>query len=221
MSKRPFLPLALAVALLCCSGVAGNRTQHRASGSGSGGVGAAGSSGTTAASQESCSFVDTYRLAWSGGMTAFRDRYTLEPPDRFTKVRDSFVGGGSARSCEGRLPACESAEELTVRAVSALLTDPVVLEAWPDSGDRIVGRDLRPVDASLMVVSRESGGSLLIGEDCREAAGCTTVPPAVATLRETLRRLARQISSTEAGRRPSYGARKADPMAPSRTRRTG
>lgn len=190
MSKRPLLPLVLGVALLSCSGAAGHRSQSQAAASRSG--------GTTAEGQQACSFEDTYRLEWSGGLTAYRDRYTLQPPDQFTKVREWSFRRDSAQSCTGRLPACESPDGLTVRAVSARLTDPVVLEAWPDSGGRILGQDLRPVDAPLMVVTRESGGSLLIGGDCRDAADCTPLPPEVATLQETLRQLTRQISSTEA-----------------------
>jgi hypothetical protein len=144
-----------------------------------------------------CELPGAYEFSWVGGMTPTRDRFVLEPPDQFSMTRRYTFGQRPEGRCSGTLPACDAPapDRVTVASLTEHLTNPIVAQAWPDSGQRLVGRDLRPVDGVVLAVSRSGGGTLMIGTDCGNASNCTAVPPEIGALADVLRDLAGQISS--------------------------
>ena len=130
-------------------------------------------------------------------MAPTRDSFALEPPDQFSMTRNYSFGQRPEGRCSGTLPACDAPDpdRVTVASLTEHLTNPLVAQAWPDSGERLVGRDLRPVDGVVLAVSRSGGGTLMIGTDCGSASNCTAIPPEVGALADLLRDLAEQISS--------------------------
>jgi hypothetical protein len=144
-----------------------------------------------------CELPRAYEFTWVGGMTPTRDRFVLEPPDQFSMTRNYSFGQRPEGRCSGTLPACDAPDpdRVTVASLTEHLTNPLVAQTWPDSGERLVGRDLRPVDGVVLTVSRSGGGTLMIGTDCGNASNCTAIPPEIGALANVLRDLAGQISS--------------------------
>ena len=109
-----------------------------------------------------------------------------------------MFGAEAGEECSGELPTCEARdpdEPLSVATVMRHLSDEAVLGAWPDSGDAQFGADLRPVDGSVLAVTRGRGGTLLIGSGCRGSSGCSPLPPEIDSLGRVLAALAKQIAA--------------------------
>lgn len=183
LPRHPGVSLLLLTATLACS----------AAGQDSADAGA-----EPVAADARCEFEDTYSFARVGGMALYYDSYVLEPPARFTMTRKSTFPDRAGGECSGELPACaapDSGNQFSVAAVMEHLSDEAVLDAWPDSGEAKFGADHRPMDGSMLAVTRGRGGTLLIGPDCRGGSGCSPRPPEIDSLGRVLDALARQISA--------------------------
>lgn len=144
-----------------------------------------------------CELPRAYEFTWVGGMAPTRDSFALEPPDQFSMTRKYSFGQRPEGRCSGTLPACDAPDpnRITVASLTEHLTNALVAQAWPDSGQRLVGWDSRPVDGVVLAVSRSGGGTLMIGTECGNASSCTAILPEIGALAGVLRDLAGQISS--------------------------
>jgi hypothetical protein len=131
-----------------------------------------------------CTIDTVYTYGQTGGLTAYTDTTALSPAATWTRQR-SFAGDTMPPlQCMTTIPACGTANALTVGDVMGAIADPDVQAALanppPPSG--VYGVDSRPEDGAVFSFQRSDGRGFLVGMPCGGAPGCTEIPPGLATL---------------------------------------
>lgn len=139
----------------------------------------------------SCDFSVVYTFGPNGGLTPVRETMQLEPGRRFTYTRTPFSSadaGPCMCSCSTTLADCGAPDggPAGTRAVLDAFADPEVTAGFGDQVDTLYGRDTRPVDGQVFVVTRGDGRHFEVGADCAGATGCRAIPAGLARLRAVL-----------------------------------
>jgi hypothetical protein len=128
-----------------------------------------------------------------GGLRISVERSVLEPGNKYTRTRTPVVGGGGpVLSCAPPLPGCGTAGAITAAELNAGFMHPDVQAALAEATPPVFGRDLRPVDGTVLEVKRADGRGFLVGQACNAPIGCRNLPAGIAELSRRLRDLDRQ-----------------------------
>jgi hypothetical protein len=127
-------------------------------------------------------------LLWGndGGRIATRDSSVLDCAT-YRHVRENFSSPSSPPlRCEAQL-AC-SAAGVSVESVVRALAHTDVTAAF-SAAPVLYGRDMRPVDGQVLVLTR-GGKAVTVGSECGAGTGaCTPIPAGVRALAELVRML--------------------------------
>ncbi|MET0285979.1 MAG: hypothetical protein ABW352_15965 [Polyangiales bacterium] len=139
-----------------------------------------------------CRLDQTYSFGYQGGLVAWTDRFELAQ-GYLRKSREStarFDAGNG--SCSVLLADCPG--------LADAFRDADVLAAYSDS-EEVLGNDPRIVDGSVLVIEREDGKKITIGNGCNDAPSCTPIPAGVQALKGALTELirARDAAPEDAG----------------------
>jgi hypothetical protein len=128
-------------------------------------------------------------LTWGndGGRIAQRDSSTLECTT-YRHVREYFSTPQTPTRCEQPL-VCSAPSGVTAESVSRALANADVTAAF-GRAPVLYGRDMRPVDGTVLVVTQASK-SVTVGTDCGVpgSGACQPIPAGVAALAQLLRTL--------------------------------
>jgi hypothetical protein len=135
-----------------------------------------------------CDLDQDYEFYFDGGLAPFRYRFELSSTGLLSKkyIAEGVPDAGG-KSCSAQL-ACSAAANVDLAEVGLAVASASVISAFGD-GTQVLGRDTRPVDGQVLIVEREDGKKIVIGDDCGSATPCVEVPVAIAMLRTTLRQL--------------------------------
>ena len=76
--------------------------------------------------------------------------------------------------------------------VIVVFNDADVMAAFADQTSTLYGRDTRPVDGQVFVVTRGDGRHFEVGAECAAASGCRAIPAGLARLQTVLTNLTTQ-----------------------------
>lgn len=138
-----------------------------------------------------CDIPTTYTYGLDGGLVPYRLQATLEPGRRFTFTRIELgrVDAGPCNcTCTNTLDYCGTSDGGTIDTLGVInaFNDADVMAAFADQTSTLYGRDTRPADGQVFVVTRMDGRHFEIGESCGGAAGCRAIPAGLARLRTLL-----------------------------------
>ena len=149
----------------------------------------------TDAPEPFCDVPAVYTFGPEGGNSPYRDSSRIEPGRNFTFTRMVLgrVDGG-AGTCTTMLPYCGTSDGGTVDTLAVInaFNHADVMAAFNNQTTTLYGRDTRPVDGQLFVVTRGDGRHFEIGADCGGASGCRAIPAGLARLRTVLQDLQTQ-----------------------------
>lgn len=147
----------------------------------------------TDAGAMTCAFDATFAYGLQGGFVAYVDTVTLSPGMSYQYVRHQQGGGGSDLTCAPALPACGDLARLDVSDIMRDIAHADVQAALSLASPPLYGRDDRPVDGQIFVVTRAVGRGVQVGSDCRPTdVGCTAPPAGIRELVDDLKALDRQ-----------------------------
>lgn len=129
----------------------------------------------------------TLTWGWSGGFTVHQDESSLATCRDFDRKRTRHDGDGGALSCTTQIGACD-AGPVAVGDVQRALAAPDVVAALAAATTPLFGRDTRPVDGSVFLITR-NGKSIEVGNPCDTDPACVPVPPGVDALVSVLKAL--------------------------------
>jgi hypothetical protein len=100
--------------------------------------------------------------------------------------------GATTASCSPSLPACGTADAVSVATINADLADPDVQGLWSLPHDPLFGTDSRPVDGTVYSIALDDGHTVLVGGQCAPPAmsSCRTIPAGLVRLTQDLQKLA-------------------------------
>lgn len=139
-----------------------------------------------------CSLAAVYTFGLDGGLVASRDIARIEPPRRFTLTRMDFrIADAGTLSCSTVLNDCGPNDGGTVDTQVLLdaFANADVVAAFADTTNTLYGRDPRPVDGQVFMITRGDGRHVEIGPDCGGVTGCRAITPGLARLRAVLETL--------------------------------
>lgn len=144
-----------------------------------------------------CDIPATYTYGLDGGITPSRNVVTLAPGRSFTFRRTPFGlldAGVCNCSCTTMLDYCGTSDGGTIDTLGVInaFNDREVMAAFADQATTLYGRDTRPVDGQVFVVTRGDGRHFEIGDDCGGAMSCRAIPAGLARLRTLLTNLEAQ-----------------------------
>jgi hypothetical protein len=116
----------------------------------------------------------------------------------FTITRDYSLragrDGATTASCSPSLPACGTADAVSVATINADLADVDVQGLWslPQNPVPLFGTDSRPVDGTVYSIALDDGRKVLVGGQCASPAmsSCRTIPAGLVRLTQDLQKLA-------------------------------
>jgi hypothetical protein len=144
-----------------------------------------------------CALSANLTFGHDGGNAIYWDSNRLTA-STFTITRDysSRAGrdGAATASCSPSLPACGTADAVSVATINADLADPDVQGLWslPQSPVPIFGTDSRPVDGTVYSIALDDGRQVLVGGQCASPAmsSCRSIPAGLVRLTQDLGKLA-------------------------------
>lgn len=144
-----------------------------------------------------CDIPGTYTYGLDGGFVPYQDRVTLAPGRSFTFTRMPFssVDAGPCNcSCTTMIDHCGTSDGGVVDTLAVIVAfnDGDVMAAFADQTRTLYGRDTRPADGQVFVVTRGDGRRIEIGAECGGATGCREVRAGLARLRDVLTTLQTQ-----------------------------
>lgn len=144
-----------------------------------------------------CDVPGTYTYGLDGGLVPYRLEVTLRPGRSFTFTRIELgrVDAGPCDcTCTTMLEFCGTSDGGTVDTLGVIyaFNDPDVVAAFADQTNTLYGRDSRPVDGQVFVVTRGDGRRIEIGDACNGGMGCREIPAGLARLRAVLTTLQAQ-----------------------------
>lgn len=149
-----------------------------------------------------CDIPGTYTYGLDGGFVPSRTTVTLSPGRQFTFTRRSLgvVDAGDCCTCTNTLDYCGTSDGGTIDTLGVIyaFNDSDVMAAFADQASTLYGRDTRPADGQVFVVTRGDGRHFEVGDACGGAMGCREIPAGLSRLRTLLTNLQTQ----ELGRRP-------------------
>jgi hypothetical protein len=102
--------------------------------------------------------------------------------------------GATTASCAPSLPACGSADVVSVGTINADLADPDVQGLWslPQDPVPLFGTDPRPVDGTVYSIAIDDGHQVLVGGQCASPTmnSCRNIPAGLVRLTQDLQKLA-------------------------------
>jgi len=144
-----------------------------------------------------CALSANLTFGHDGGNAIYWDSNRLTA-STFTITRDysSRAGrdGAAIAMCSPSLPACGTADAVSVATINADLADPDVQGLWslPQSPVPIFGTDSRPADGTVYSIALDDGRKVLVGGQCASPAmsSCRTIPAGLVRLTQDLQKLA-------------------------------
>jgi hypothetical protein len=145
-----------------------------------------------------CDFKGSYEYGAIGGLRITVDRAFLKPGNSYQYTRSPVRGDGPTRSCTPLMPPCGAQGVISAHDIETSgLQNADVQAALAQPTPPLFGRDLRPVDGTVLELKRHDGRGLLIGADCPATfSSCRAIPPGVARLRDLLLALDKQQLAT-------------------------
>ena len=102
--------------------------------------------------------------------------------------------GAATATCSPSLPACGTADAVTVATINADLADPDVQGLWslPQNPVPIFGTDFRPSDGTVYSIALDDGSKVLVGGQCASPTmdSCRYIPAGLVRLTQDLQKLA-------------------------------
>lgn len=146
-----------------------------------------------------CGLDQGYKFARVGGNALYHDAYTLKANGELTKQRaDTGRAGpndaGILRQCVVMLPACGSDAVDPGDLTDALVEVTAVWGAEPN----LFGIDPRPYDGQVLVIAREDGKVLELGDPCGDSPDCRPITPTLDTLEKVFGRLVQETAENPA-----------------------
>jgi hypothetical protein len=139
-----------------------------------------------------CDVSTRYEYGEVGGLRIAVQRSVVEPGNRYTRTRSPVVGNGPVLSCAPPLPRCGTFGAITAAELEAAFRHPDVQAALAEATPPVYGRDLRPVDDTVLEVKRADGRGFLVGAGCNAPIGCRNIPAGIVQISRQLRDLDRQ-----------------------------
>lgn len=139
-------------------------------------------------SEPFCDVPGTYTFRHDGGLAPYSESSRIEPGRQFTYTRTEAGSDAGARTCTTMLDYCGAVPSGVVDTLTVInaLNHADVTAAFADQTATLYGRDTRPVDGQVFVVTRGDGRHFEVGSDCGGAAGCRAIPAGLARLRVVL-----------------------------------
>lgn len=146
-----------------------------------------------------CDIPGTYTFWLDGGLVPQEERVTLAPGRSFTFTRTPFssVDAGPCNcSCTTVIDPCGTSDGGVVDTLAVIVAfnDADVMAAFAEQPSMLYGRDARPADGQVFVVTRGDGRRIEIGAECGGATGCREIPAGLARLRSGAARSRRRAT---------------------------
>ena len=159
--------------------------------------GAVAGTGGAGGNRGSCALSANLTFGHDGGNAIYWDSNRLTA-STFTITRDysSRAGrdGATTASCSPSLPACGTADAVTIATINTDLADPDVQGLWslPQDPVPIFGTDSRPVDGTVYSIALDDGRKILVGGQCDSPGmnSCRYIPAGLVRLTQDLGKLA-------------------------------
>jgi len=147
--------------------------------------------------QPFCDIPALYTYGMDGGFTPVRETVQIGPGRQFTFTRTPLGGldaGPCMCSCSTTIDYCATSDGGTVDTLHVIVAfnDADVMAAFADQTNTLYGRDTRPADGQVFVVTRGDGRHFEVGYDCAGASGCRAIPSGLARLQTVLTNLRTQ-----------------------------
>ncbi len=144
-----------------------------------------------------CDIPALYTYTMDGGITPTRETVQIGPGRQFTFTRTPLSGldaGPCMCSCSTMIDYCATSDGGTVDTLHVIVAfnDADVVAAFAEQTNTLYGRDTRPVDGQVFVVTRGDGRHFEVGSDCAGTTGCRAIPPGLTRLRTVLTDLKNQ-----------------------------
>ena len=144
-----------------------------------------------------CSLSANLTFGHDGGDVLHRDVNRLTA-STFTITREYVSGvgrdGAATASCSPSLPACGTADAVSIATINADLDDPDVQRLWslPLDPVPIFGTDPRPMDGTVYSIALDDGRKVLVGGQCASPGmnSCRYIPAGLVRLTQDLQKLA-------------------------------
>jgi hypothetical protein len=144
-----------------------------------------------------CALSANLTFGHDGGNAIYWDSNRLTA-STFTITRNysSRAGrdGAATAICSPSLPACGTADAVSVATINADLADPDVQGLWslPQDPVPIFGTDSRPVDGTVYSIALDDGRQVLVGGQCDSPGmnSCRYIPAGLVRLTQDLGKLA-------------------------------
>ncbi|MBK8696716.1 MAG: hypothetical protein IPN17_31755 [Deltaproteobacteria bacterium] len=147
--------------------------------------------------QPFCDIPGLYTYGMDGGFTPVRETVQIGPGRQFTFTRTPLGGldaGPCMCSCSAMIDYCATSDGGTVDTLHVIVAfnDADVRAAFADQTSTLYGRDTRPADGQVFVVTRGDGRHFEVGAECAGASGCRAIPAGLARLQTVLTNLTTQ-----------------------------
>ena len=147
--------------------------------------------------QPFCDIPGLYTYGMDGGFTPIRETVQIGPGRQFTFTRTPLGGldaGPCMCSCSAMIDYCATSDGGTVDTLHVIVAfnDADVRAAFADQTSTLYGRDTRPADGQVFVVTRGDGRHFEVGAECAGASGCRAIPAGLARLQTVLTNLTTQ-----------------------------
>lgn len=144
-----------------------------------------------------CNIPASYTYGMDGGFTPVRETVQIGPGRQFTFTRTPLGGldaGPCMCSCSAIIDYCATSDGGTIDALQVIVAfnDADVMAAFADQVSTLYGRDTRPADGQVFVVTRGDGRHFEVGSECAGASGCRAIPAGLTRLQTVLTNLKNQ-----------------------------
>jgi hypothetical protein len=144
-----------------------------------------------------CALFANLTFGHDGGNAIYWDVNRLTASS-FTITREYSMrmgrDGAATATCSPSLPACGTADTVSVATINVDLADPDVQGLWslPKNPVPIFGTDPRPVDGTVYSIALDDGHKVLVGGQCASPvmSSCRYIPAGLVRLTQDLQKLA-------------------------------